>query len=340
MLTVFPELNSTETKDAKLEGEEENIVTLQIDYLEDVKVGRVWKTFGVRYFFDRFCVGAQGKLPVMIKFMSNEFIQKHFHEGIEEQLSELIAKLKTVQHSNILSFHGLIQHENQIGLVIAFPKLNLCDWLENEADEYHHASLPDPEKIFLANISVDVNDAIIHAHENNWVIGRLSAQHVFLSYNFQNEKLEGIVDVYSAISICQVLSQLCKCKIAKSVKISPLNYSYCSPEVLLRRKFTARSDVWCFGIFLWEVWNLGATPYLSILDERSPESIQAFVDFICQPNSKKLSLSHDEDINKVIAQCQLITPKSRITPHQVQQILQQKLKTLEQQTNTEEETDP
>jgi serine/threonine protein kinase len=39
----------------------------------------------------------------------------------------------------------------------------------------------------------------------------------------------------------------------------PLRWS--SPEVLLYRKYSSKSDVWSYGILLWEIYSLGQIPF-------------------------------------------------------------------------------
>jgi serine/threonine protein kinase len=36
---------------------------------------------------------------------------------------------------------------------------------------------------------------------------------------------------------------------------------WCAPEVLCERKYSSKSDVWAFGVLLFEIWSDGATPY-------------------------------------------------------------------------------
>ena len=302
---------------------------ISFPFLENVVVGNSLKIFGNRHFYSRICAGMKERLPVLIKFISNDFLETKCN-GVkfEKLLPEIDERLKKVEYSSILLYYGVIIHNDEFGIVLSLPKIKLSDLLDSKSEEFHYSNIPLEEQKFLLNISLDSINSIEKINSLGHSIGKISLSQVFLSYNFTTDRLEPKIDLYTAEFICSLLSNLCNTKIPSSGKPASLLYTHCAPEVLLKLKYSRYSDIWSFGVFLWEMWSLGAKPYLGILDDTSADSIQHFVNYISSKEFKKLSFSYNETIDSILEGCFEILPGKRLKLKDIRELLENELKSL------------
>ena len=57
-----------------------------------------------------------------------------------------------------------------------------------------------------------------------------------------------------------------------------------APEAIMFGQYTTASDVWAFGITLWEIFSFGITPYSELTNSEVIQAITKFHQLPCPPN--------------------------------------------------------
>jgi len=73
-------------------------------------------------------------------------------------------------------------------------------------------------------------------------------------------------------------------------------YKWCSPEVLLHGKFSQSSDIWAFGIVLWEIFTWGDTPYPGLPN-------QMMIEKVVKGSTMEIPEDFPPEITEIIQQC-------------------------------------
>ncbi|CAL1546599.1 unnamed protein product [Lymnaea stagnalis] len=103
----------------------------------------------------------------------------------------------------------------------------------------------------------------------------------------------------------------------------PLPARWMAPESLLYNEFSQSSDVWSFGVLLWEIVTLGSTPYPGLSNATLVNKIKAGGSLTCPPHSAAV-------VNEVMLSCWRKAPDARPTFAQLRVRLEE---LLEDQVN-------
>ncbi|CAD6192734.1 unnamed protein product [Caenorhabditis auriculariae] len=158
---------------------------------------------------------------------------------VNQMLCEARALRQTASHLNVISLQGIVTELN--------PPLLVMDLVEGSdlAKALRSQIVSDQHRL---PIIIGVASGLSHIHLNGIVHRDISAQNVLLSHDF------------TKIKICDFgLARIGPSYTAKSTR--PIPYKWMAPETLMKRVFSFKTDVWSFGVLVWEVYNDGADPY-------------------------------------------------------------------------------
>lgn len=80
-----------------------------------------------------------------------------------------------------------------------------------------------------------------------------------------------------------------------------------APEALFHRRYTTKSDVWSFGVLLWEIMTLGASPYPSV------PSVEKLLQLVKDGHRMERPASCSIDIYMIMRECWNAEPNQRPT---------------------------
>eukprot|EP01113_Clastostelium_recurvatum_P047844 TRINITY_DN8598_c0_g1_i4.p1 TRINITY_DN8598_c0_g1~~TRINITY_DN8598_c0_g1_i4.p1 ORF type:complete len:1073 (+),score=198.90 TRINITY_DN8598_c0_g1_i4:49-3219(+) len=84
----------------------------------------------------------------------------------------------------------------------------------------------------------------------------------------------------------------------------PIKWS--APEAITSRRFTSKSDVWSYGVTVWELFNRGRVPYEGMNNQQT-------YDWIAKGNRLKMPPNTPPMIAQMVQQCWLVDPDQRPT---------------------------
>ena len=177
-----------------------------------------------------------GNIPVAIKTLKPGTMK------VEDFVAEAQV-MKTIRHPNLLQLYAVCTLEEPIYIVTELMKHGaLLDYLrKGEGKDLQFAQLID--------IAAQVASGMAYLEEHSYVHRDLAARNILVG--------EGIICKVADFGLARVIKE----DFYNPQDGTKFPIKWTSPEAAVHNKFSVKSDVWSFGIFVYELITYGAMPY-------------------------------------------------------------------------------
>uniref|UniRef100_A0A8C4S7W8 receptor protein-tyrosine kinase n=1 Tax=Erpetoichthys calabaricus TaxID=27687 RepID=A0A8C4S7W8_ERPCA len=234
------------------------------------------------------------RMDAAIKRMK-EYASKDDHRDFAGEL-EVLCKLGS--HPNIINLLGACEHKGYLYLAIEYaPHGNLLDFLRKSrvletdpAFAIANSTASTLSSQQLLQFAADVARGMDYLSQKQFIHRDLAARNILVGENFVAKIADFGLSRGQEVYVKKTMGRLP----VRWMAIESLNYSV----------YTTNSDVWSFGILLWEIVSLGGTPYCGMTCAELYEKL---------PQGYRLEkpLNCDDEVFDLMRQCWREKPYER-----------------------------
>ncbi|XP_015241974.1 PREDICTED: receptor tyrosine-protein kinase erbB-3-like [Cyprinodon variegatus] len=226
--------------------------------------------------------GETVKIPVAIKTIQDGSGRQTFTEITDHMLS-----IGSLDHPYIVRLLGICPGSGLQLVTQLSPRGSLLEHIRQ-----HRNSL-DPQR--LLNWCVQIAKGMFYLEEHCMVHRNLAARNILLKNDYQVQ--------ISDYGVADLLYPDDKKYVYTDTK-TPIKWM--ALESILFRRYTHQSDVWSYGVTVWEMMSYGAEPYMSVQPQEVPSLLE---------KGERLSQPHicTIDVYMVMVKCWMIDENVRPT---------------------------
>ncbi|WKY03265.1 hypothetical protein Q1695_004758 [Nippostrongylus brasiliensis] len=183
---------------------------------------------------------ASNKPPIDVAIKMTKVVAENKH--IVDAMYKEARLMRQYKHKNVVAFYGIVQDKPESAMIVMelIDGGNLKMYLRKNKD-----TIPVKSRISFA---IDVAVGLTYLHTKGCMHRDIACRNCLI--DLKNNVVK--------------ITDFGLSKVAESYNIPPtekLPIRWQAPEVVLTRFYTEKSDVYSYGILLWEIFHNGSTPY-------------------------------------------------------------------------------
>ncbi|CAG4942356.1 unnamed protein product [Colias eurytheme] len=230
------------------------------------------------------------RIQVAIKCLGNERMTSNSTEFLKEA-----AVMHSIDHPNIVRLYGVVLHLDSLMLVTELAPLRSL--LECLREVTFRTNFP---VLNLCEFAEQICDGMTYLENKRLIHRDLAARNILV---FSKDRVK--ISDFGLSRALGVGKDYYQTNYNVNLK---LPVAWCAPECILYLRFTTSSDIWAFGVCMWEMFTYGFQPWAAFSGQQILEAIDS-------PNYQRLERPEccPEEYYALMLQCWAHDPNDRPT---------------------------
>lgn len=207
------------------------------------------------------------RIQVAIKCLSRERMQSNPMEFLKEAII-----MYAIEHENIVRLYGVVSAADTLMLVTELAHLrSLLECLKDPGLRVSFLTVP-----VLCEFALQICNGMMYLENKRLIHRDLAARNILV---FSKNKVK--ISDFGLSRALGVGKDYYKTNFNVNLK---LPIAWCAPECITYLKFTNASDVWAYGVCLWEMFSYGFQPWAGCTGIQIYEAIDTLRQRLEQPD--------------------------------------------------------